>query len=130
MKKINDQPKQVRFFLILLFLFIEAFIYKVTGQNPPQSRIILLALPVIPIAVLLIIPKLFFPLFKAILIGSSFLGHFIFVLIAAIVFIFILTPMALAMKLFGKNFMNPDPDPGSCTYYTEPEINRDIKKQF
>ena len=130
MKKINYQPKQVRLFLILLFLFIEAFICKVTGQNQPQSRIILLALPVIPIAVLLIIPKIFFPLFKAILIGSSYLGHFIFVLIAAIVFIFILTPMALAMKLFGKNFMNPDLDPSLSTYYDEAEISRDIEKQF
>ena len=130
MKKINYQPKQVRIFLILLLLFIEVFTYKYTGQNSGDGRVIFLSLPAILIAILLIIPRIFFPVFKVILIGSGYLGQFIFAVIAIVVFIFILAPLSLALKLFGKQFMHPDVDSSLSTYYDESEINQYIDKQF
>jgi membrane protein implicated in regulation of membrane protease activity len=130
MKKITYQPKQVRLFLFFLFLFGVVITFKFTRQNSLQQRIIFLALPVIIIAVLMIIPKVFFPLYKVILIASSHLGNFIFAVISAVVFFLILTPISLAMKLFGKHFMNPVPDPSLATYYDEAEIRQDIEKQF
>ena len=130
MKKITYQPKQVRIFLMLLFLILLFFTFKFFRQGTLQSRILFLAIPAIFIAVMMIIPKVFFPLYKVILIGSGYLGNFIFAVISIIVFFLILTPISLTMKLFGKHFMNPAPDPSLATYYDEAEIRQGIEKQF
>lgn len=130
MKKITYQPKQVRIFLLLLFSVLLILAFKFFRQGTLQNRIMFLAIPAIFIAVMMIIPKVFFPLYKVILIVSSYLGNFIFAVIAIVVFFIILTPISLVMKLFGKHFMSPVPDPSLSTYYEETDIRQGIEKQF
>jgi len=130
MKKITYQPKQVRIFLSFLFLVLLFLTFKFFRQGTLQSRIMFLTIPAIFIAILMIIPKVFFPLYKVILSASGYLGNFVFAVISIAVFFLILTPISLVMKLFGKHFMNPAANPSLATYYEEGEIRQDIEKQF
>lgn len=130
MKKITYQPKQVRIFLSFLFLVLLFLTFKFFRQGTLQSRIMFLTIPAIFIAILMIIPKVFFPLYKVILSASGYLGNFVFAVISIAVFFLILTPISLVMKLFGKHFMNPAANPSLATYYEESEIRQDIEKQF
>jgi ABC-type transport system involved in cytochrome c biogenesis permease subunit len=130
MKKIDYQPKQVRIFLALLTLVLFFLAFKFFRQGTLQSRVIYLVIPAVFIAVMLAVPKVFFPLYKAILIASSHLGNFIFAVISIVVFFLILTPIAVVMKLRGKHFMSPAPDASLATYYEEGEARQGIEKQF
>jgi hypothetical protein len=130
MKKITYQSKQVRIFLLLLLLILLFAAFKFFRQGTLQNRFMFLAIPAIITAIMIIIPKVFFPLYKVILIASSYLGNFIFAVISIAVFFLILTPISLGMKLFGKHFMNPVPDPSLSTYYDEFEKRQGIEKQF
>jgi hypothetical protein len=130
MKKITYQPKQVRIFLALLSLVLLFLAFKFFRQGTLQGRILFLVIPAIFIAVMMIIPKAFFPFYKVILIASGYLGNFIFAVISIVVFFLILTPISLIMKLFGKHFMHPVPDPSLSTYYDEGEVRQSIEKQF
>jgi hypothetical protein len=130
MKKITYQPKQVRIFLLLALVVLLIIAFKFFRQGTLQSRSLFLVIPAIFIAAMMIIPKVFFPLYKAILIASGYLGNFIFAVISIVVFFVILTPISLVMKLFGKHFMHPVPDPTCSTYYDEADFRQGIEKQF
>jgi hypothetical protein len=130
MKNIVYQPKQVRLFLALLLALMIALTFKFTRHGPGQSRILIMGIEVIVVGVLMAIPRTFFPLFKLILIGSSYLGNFIFALISIVVFSLILTPIALVMRLSGKKFMSTRIDVALSTYYDEAEERQDIRKQY
>lgn len=130
MKKIDYQPKQVRIFLALLLVLMIVLTFKFTRHNTAQSRVVIMALEFIIVGILTAIPRMFFPVFKIILIGSSYLGNFIFASVSMIAFFLILTPIALAMRLFGKKFMNTPIEVASSTYYDEAEECYDVQKQY
>lgn len=130
MKKITYQSKQVRLFLALLLPFLFLAIWRLTGAAALAERLPFLAAAAAVIAALMFVPRLFFPVFRAIVYGSSYLGNFIFSLLAFLVFYLILTPIALVMRWAGKKFLQPRPDPSLASYYEETETETDVNKQF
>jgi hypothetical protein len=130
MKKINYQPKQVRLFLFFLLVFLFLLTFRLTRTGSAQERFIFLAAIAATIAIFMAFPRLFFPAFKVVMIGSSQLGNFIFAVLSIIIFFLILTPIALVMKLAGKKFMKPRSDPSLPSYYEDAEDRTDVKKQF
>ncbi len=130
MKKITYQPKQVRLFLLLLLLFLFLVIWRLTRGAALAERLPFLAAAAAVIAVLMLVPRLFFPVFRVIVTGSSYVGSFIFSVLAILVFFLILTPIALVMRLAGKKFLQPRPDPSLASYFEETEAETDINKQF
>ena len=130
MKKVTYQPKQVRIFLILLLALLFVLTFRLTRHGATETRWLILAAEAAVIGALLAFPRVFFPVFKVIMIASSRLGSFIFAVLAIVVFFLILTPMALAMKIFGKKFMPAGPDPALPSYYSEADENNDVAKQY
>lgn len=130
MKKVTYQPRQVRIFLALLLVASFLLTFKLTRHGAASTRWIALAAEAAVIGALAVFPRVFFPVFKLIMIASSRLGSFIFALLAVLVFFLILTPLALVMRVFGKKFMNPDPDPSLPSYYVEADAGHDITKQY
>jgi hypothetical protein len=129
MKKIEYQPKQIRIFLALLLAFGIFLTFKLT-RGAGQARIAIIAGEIVLIGALAAVPKLFFPVYRLIMIGSGYLGNFMFALISILVFFIILTPIALIMRLFGKKFMETRISPALPSYYDEGEEGHDITKQY
>jgi len=130
MKKVPYQPKQVRIFLSLLFALAILLTLKITRHGAVETRWLALAAEAVIIGMLLVFPRVFYPVFKVIMIASGYLGSLIFAVLAIVVFFLILTPLALAMKISGKKFMHPAPDPSLPTYYLEAEAKHNITKQY
>ena len=132
MIKIDYQPKQVRIFLALLLVLMIFLTFKFTGPGPTtvRNRAVIIGLEAIIIGILMAIPRTFFPAYKIILIGSSYLGSFIFTGISFMAFFLILTPLALVMRLFGKKFMSVPIAVALPTYYDEAEEYYDVRKQY
>lgn len=130
MKKVTYQPKQVRIFLALLLLLAFLVTFKLTRHGAAQTRWLALAAEAAVIGALAVFPRIFFPIFKVIMIASSRLGSLIFAVLAIVVFFLILTPIALVMKIFGKKFMDPCPDPSLPSYYVAADAGHDISKQY
>jgi len=129
MKKPDYSPKQVRLFLVILLLVAGLVTFRFTRGNP-SLRTILWLIEALLIVFFLVLPKLFYPIFKGIMIGSAHFGSFMFLVISAITFFLVLTPIALVMRLFGKRFMQVKIDPRLPTYYEEGSSAHDIEKQF
>lgn len=130
MIKINYEPKQVRIFLALLLVLMIFLTFKFTGHTTVRSRVVIIGLGAIIVGILAAIPRMFFPAYKIILIGSSYLGNFIFTVVSFMAFFLILTPIALAMRLFGKKFMSVPIAVALPTYYDEAEEYYDVQKQY
>jgi TRAP-type uncharacterized transport system fused permease subunit len=129
MKKPEYSPKQVRIFLVALLLVAGLVTLRFTRGNP-SLRAILWPIEAILVAFFLALPKLFYPIFKGITIGSGYFGSFMFLVISTITFYLVLTPIALVMRLFGKRFMQAKIDPRLSTYYEEGSGVHDIEKQY
>jgi TRAP-type uncharacterized transport system fused permease subunit len=129
MKKLDYQPKQVRLFLVILLLVVGLVVFRFTTGHP-SLRVILWAAEAILIFFFLLLPNLFFPIFKGIMVGSGYIGNFLFLVISALTFYLVLTPMALVMRLFGKKFMQPKIDRTLPTYYEQGSSVHDIEKQY
>lgn len=129
MKKLDYKPKQVRLFLVILLLVGGLVIFRFT-KGHPSVRAILCLTEALLIVFFLMLPKLFFPIFKGIMVGSGYIGNFMFLVISTITFYLVLTPIALGMRLFRKRFMEPKIDPRLPTYYEEGSSVHDIEKQY
>ncbi len=130
MIKIDYQPKQVRIFLVLSLALMIFLTFKFTGHAAGRTRVVIILLEFISVGILAAIPRTFFPLYKIILTGSSYLGNVIFTAVSILAFFLILTPIALAMRLFGKKFMSAPVAAALPTYYDEAEKYHDIQKQY
>ena len=129
MKKLDYKPKQVRLFLVILLLVAGLVIFRFT-KGHSSVRAILWLTEALLIVFFLMLPKLFFPIFKGIMVGSGYIGNFMFLVISTITFYLVLTPIALGMRLFRKRFIEPKIDPRLPTYYEEGSSVHDIEKQY
>ena len=130
MKKIDFNPKQVRIFLGLLALLLVLATLKGTRGAVGPARYLMIMVIIAVTAFFVFLPKLFFPVYRLVMIVTGYVGSFVFAVISALVFFFILTPIARGMKLFGKRFMNDRPDPSLASYYEGREAIENIRKQF
>ncbi len=130
MKGIEFKAKQVRLFLGLLWVFTGLAVLRFVPAANAQERILWFGAATALVAFFLFRPRWFFPLFRLIMIGSGYLGNFIFLIISTAVFFLILTPLSLTMRLFGKRFMAVRPEPRQKSYYEEPENPTGYEHQF
>ncbi|MFZ2055616.1 MAG: hypothetical protein WAU81_15610 [Candidatus Aminicenantales bacterium] len=130
MKAIEFKAKQVRLFLVLLWVFTGLAVLKFVPAANTQGRILWSGIATALIALFLFQPKRFFPLFRLIMIGSGYIGNFIFLVISTAVFFLILTPLSLIMRLFGKRFLAIRLEPRQNSYYEQPENPTGYEHQF
>ena len=70
------------------------------------------------------------PVFEMVLKVSQKIGSLIYGLIAAVVYLFILTPIALYKKSTGHKLMEVEIEKDKTSYYEDWESSRDIFKQY
>ena len=75
-------------------------------------------------------PKLLAPLNKIWIKFGMFLGKIVSPIIMFIIFVFIVTPTGLLMKLFGKDLLNHKFNKKSKTYWQIRKKKTSMKKQF
>ena len=130
MKKINYSVKNIRIFLLLLTAFSALVLWRgFKGVENLLKTEIFVAIAVMALF-FIILPRLFVPIYKAIMIASGFIGNMIFLIIAATVFFVILTPISLAMRLFGKVFMVSHSDHVVVSYFESPQAAQGYEKQY
>ena len=130
MKAIEFRAKQVRLFLVLLWVFTGLAVLRFVPAADIQGRLLGFGIATALITFFLFQPKRFFPVFRLIMIGSGTVGNFIFLVISSAVFFLILTPLSLIMRLFGKRFMAIRAEPHKNSYYEPPENPTGYEHQF
>lgn len=130
MKPIEYKSKQVRLFLSLLLAFSVLAVLKFVPSQKGTVRVAIIAASAAVLLFFFFLPKLFFPIFRVILIVSAYIGNFIFLLISTFVFFLILTPLSWVMRLFGKRFMYTRIDAGKSSYYEQSETAVGYEHQY
>lgn len=130
MKKINYSAKNIRIFLFLLAAFSALVLWR--GFKGFDASLKMKIAAAIAVAALFfgIVPRLFAPAYKAIMVASGFVGNTIFLIIAAAVFFLLLTPLALIMRLFGKVFVTSHYDKSAASYFESPQAVQGYDKQY
>ena len=129
-KAIEFKARQVRLFLVLLWVFAGFGVLRFVPASELQGRLWRIGLATVIVVFFLFRPNLFFPIFRLIMIGSGHLGNIIFLVISTLVFILILTPLSLTMRLFGKRFLAARLEPQRDSYYEQPENPTGYEHQF
>ncbi len=129
MAAIAYHSKQVRTFLLLLLALAVFITFKSAPRTGP-ARPAWLAGEAVLIGFFLLLPKLFFPVFRLIMKGSSRLGGLIFFAVMIAVFVLFITPFSAVMRLFGKKFMLVRRRPEETSYFEPPAPESDFRRQF
>ena len=129
MAALDYRPKQVRLFLAILLAIFVLITLKATSPSG-AARWIWLGLEAVVLGGFMAVPKLFFPIFRLIMVLSSKLGSLIFLIVSTVVFFIILTPMALVLRLFGKKFLLIRQDPKATSYFEDPAPEAGFERQF
>jgi hypothetical protein len=130
MKNTNYSAKNIRIFLMLLTAFAALILWR--GFRGVEGVLKIKIFVAIAVAALffILMPRLFAPAYKVIMIASGFIGNTIFLIIAATVFFVLLTPLSLIMRLFGKVFMASHYDKAAATYFESPQAAKGYDKQY
>ncbi|MCX6565703.1 MAG: hypothetical protein NTW38_04660 [Candidatus Aminicenantes bacterium] len=115
MREIPYLPKNVRFFLVVLLALAVVLTIRKTPAGP--GRWIWIGIEAALTALFFVRPRLFFPVYRLLLIGSSFIGRTIFLILSFLVFFLFLTPFSGLQKLFGKALIPTKYDPKASSYF-------------
>jgi hypothetical protein len=130
MKKIDYSAKNIRIFLILLTAFSVLILWRGFKGVEGTLKIEIAAAVAVAALFFALFPRLFAPVYQAVMTASGFVGNTIFLVIAALVFFILLTPIALAMRLFGKKFMASGYDRSADSYFESPQPAQSYDKQY
>ena len=130
MKNTKYSAKNIRIFLILLTAFSALILWRGFRGADGLLKIKIFVAIAAGALFFIILPRLFAPAYKAIMIASGFIGNAIFLIIAAAVFFLLLTPLALIMRLFGKVFMAVHYDKSAASYFESPQVAQGYDKQY
>ena len=133
LKDIRKDNKAIRDFGILIG-FILLFIAGILFYKERDLNLPIIALGISFIGLGLVIPIFLKPFYLIWMVFAVILGWFMSRLILVILFYFILTPIGLVGKLFGKNFLGNNFNSSANSYWnlrdSKSEINQDYEKQF
>lgn len=130
MKKIAYSAKNIRIFLFLLTACSALVLWR-GFQSVDGSLKMEIAVAIAAAALFFgLFPRWFAPAYRAIMTATGFVGNAIFLAIAAVVFFLLLTPIAMAMRLFGKKFMAPGYEPAAASYFESPQPALSYDKQY
>ncbi len=130
MKKIDCAAKNIRIFLLLLAVFSALVLWRGFASVDGTLKLKIGAAIAALALFFALLPRLFSPAYRAIMIATGYIGNTIFLIIAAAVFFVLLTPIALVMRLFGKKFMARRCDKGADTYFECPQAVHGYEKQY
>jgi len=130
MKKINDSAKNIRIFLVLLTAFSALILWRGFQGTDGALKIKIFAAIAVGALFFSMLPRLFAPAYKALLVATGFMGNAIFLVITTIVFFVLLTPLSLVMRLCGKVFMPSGYDQGAASYFEHPQTAHGLDKQY
>ena len=124
-KKSNNRSFGILFFIVFLILGL----YPTLKGNSPNIYFILISIPFIILG--LINSKILTPLSNAWIKLGEILGIIIAPIVMAIIYFFILTPISLVVRIFGKDLLSIKFDKQVNTYWINRKKNiNSMKKQF
>ena len=133
LKNIRTDNKAIRDFGILIG-FILLIIAGILFYKERESYELIVLLGIAFIGLGLGMPIFLKPFYLIWMVFAVILGWFMTRLILIILFYFILTPIGLVGKLFGKNFLGNNFNSSANSYWnlrdSKSEINQDYEKQF
>ena len=123
--KTNNKSFGILFFIIFLILGL----YPTLKGNSPNIYFILISIPFIILGI--INSKILTPLSNAWIKLGEILGIIIAPIVMAIIYFFILTPISLIVRIFGKDLLSIKFDKQVNTYWINRKKNiNSMKKQF
>ena len=124
-KKSNNRSFGILFFIVFLILGL----YPTLKGNSPNIYLISISIPFIILGI--INSKILTPLSNAWIRLGEILGIIIAPIVMAIIYFFILTPISLIVRIFGKDLLSIKFDKQVNTYWINRKKNiNSMKKQF
>jgi hypothetical protein len=130
MKKNDSSAKNIRIFLLLLAAFAALLLWRGFGRVDGALKLKIGAAIAVLALFFAVLPRLFAPAYRAIMTVTGFIGNAVFMVVATVVFFVLLTPIALVMRLFGKQFMAPRCEPRADSYFECPQAAHGFDKQY
>ena len=124
-KKSNNRSFGILFFIVFLILGL----YPTLKGNSPNIYLISISIPFIILGI--INSKILTPLSNAWIKLGEILGIIIAPIVMAIIYFFILTPISLVVRIFGKDLLSIKFNKQVNTYWINRKKNiNSMKKQF
>ena len=130
--KLKEDPREWRKFALAAGVFAGGVLWLASRRHLAAAgslRFIAAGLILVLLAGL-VRPRLIRPLYRFAMTGSFYVGQVMGRVLLAVVFLFVLTPLALLLRLAGKDLLRLRRDPRAETYWRAGKWIDDFDRQF
>ena len=130
--KLKENPREWQKFtavLALLGAMLSWLAYR-RGWLPREAWFAILAVLALGIILSVLFPRWFRPLYRAGMTVSFCIGQVVGALLLTLFFLLILTPIAVLLRLTGKDLLRLKPDPAATTFWHPAKSSNQFDRMF
>ena len=130
--KLKEDPREWRKFALAAGVFAGGVLWLASRRHLVMTGSLRIAAGCLILALLagLAWPRLIRPLYRCAMTGSFYVGQVMGRVLLAVVFLFVLTPLALLLRVAGKDLLRLRRDPRAETYWRTAKWSDDFDRQF
>jgi hypothetical protein len=130
--KLRDDPREWQKFtaaMAVLLALIAVGLWKRQIISPTALRLAVIALG-LALLLCLIRPQWYRPFYRAGMTLFGAVGHGVSLILLAVVFLCVLTPLGLLARLLGKHLLLVKKNPAATTYWQPTKIDEHFDREF
>lgn len=130
--KLKEDPREWSKFAAILMLFLAAMaalLWRRRAISNPQFAWTI-AVAIAGAANAVAFPRLWRPIYRGVMTVSFYWGQFMGRVLLSLFFLLLLTPIALLIRLLGKDLLRLKRNPAVQTYWQPAKPNDDFDRQF
>ena len=130
--KLKENPREWQKFtavMAVLFAALSFLAYR-RAWIQKEGFFLIAALLIGAVTLSLLFPRLFRPIYRCGMTTSFYVGQVIGTILLTLFFLFALTPIALLLRLTGKDLLALKPDPNATTFWQPAKPSNDFNRMF
>lgn len=130
--KLKENPREWQKFtavIAVLFAALSWLAYR-RAWIPKETWLAIIAILIFVVIVSLFFPRWFRPLYRGGMTLSFHIGQVIGTILLTLIFLFVLTPIALLLRLAGKDLLAIKRDPNATTFWQPAKPSNDFDRMF
>jgi len=130
--KLKEQPREWQKFTaaMAVALGVVAVLFRKRQIIPPMVLAVVLTLLALALLLCLVRPRWFRPFYRAGMTLSWAIGRVMSTILLALFFLCVLTPVGLAARLLGKDWLKTKRNPLATTYWLPAKSNNQFDREF
>jgi hypothetical protein len=130
--RLKEDPREWQKFTAAMAVLLALVVISLWKRRICSSAAMSAAIIALSVAMLLCLirPQWYRPFYRTGMTVFGIIGHGMSLVLLAVVFLCVLTPLGLLVRLFGKNLLSVKKNPGMTTYWRPSKTDEHFDREF